>query len=70
MFLATSGDSDNGYASLDNFHYEISEVECPTIPDIAAPYNCNADQFECSDHTCIPMVRYFLKNLQGGRKLR
>lgn len=55
MFVAFHGSSEDGFASLDSFKFDISEgISCPIRPAIANPNPCTAGQFECvSDNACI-----------------
>ena len=58
-FISTRGDSDDGYAAVDNFQVleDNPERVCEIIPSIAEPVDCEAGQYECPyDHTCISEV--------------
>ena len=58
-FISIHGDSEDGYASLDNFQVLEDDPErvCEIIPSLAEIIECEAGQFECpDDHSCINEV--------------
>ena len=62
-FISIHGDSEDGYASLDNFQVLEDDPErvCEIIPSLAEIIECKSGQFECpDDHSCINEVREYL----------
>ena len=59
-FISIRGDSDDGFASLDNFQVLEDDPErvCEIVPSFAEPVVCQAGEFECpDDHSCISEVK-------------